>query len=536
MLPAVSGCGTYIALVKAAELQIHMLLPSKLFRDFNLSQCFIDHRSNLNHPPHRPPITVHSLEWEDPVEDKCGKIAVHASDASFHLILVFDFTEDSPVVIEMESEGISHLQWIPGASVEGSYSNCSQLAVFSELATELRVYSLDCTVVEFTLPKPISNSLILRPGDHRTWSVVAAPYYEKNLAMRLNLADLSRQYPSLLHFLNNGSTSDVLASLQLDFSPNESASFTWSPSGKWLLYFDDSISGYKLKVYNSLGIHSQHISSMATHLARPTLEYSSGTDELATEWISTWGSIEGVEYVAVAPQLALRLVHLKAYAVNEVSATRRLSTDLSLGTNWVLQTDSEGSGSYKRHKGALLLGGKWKTFQMVRQKLLLATDNFVAILLVKIANPLHFEVECTASASLMFLQAYLLSDMETAVVFSDNLALLTPQGARVLATSRYRFKRAHFLLETDSTTITLIEETTSGPVWRQIIHRDTTDSNDDSNLEIMKQFDYKEDNSKVVKLMKDVQRREWGIEKREPEDITDTFHLTSKRRRSAGAL
>lgn len=536
MIPAISGCGSYIALVTAAELQIHALLPSKLFRTYNLSQCFTNHRLQCNYRPHKLPVTVHSLEWEISTEEKCGKVAVYAADSSLNVIFVFDFSEDLPVVIEVDKDGISHLQWIPGASSDGGYSNCSQLAAFSNFATELRVYSLDCTMVLFTLPKPVSHQLIIRPGASKLWSVVASPYHGKNLTERSNLVDPSRQYPLLLHFYNNGSTSEILAPLHLDFSPNEKSTFTWSPSGKWLLYFGNYVGGYTLKIFNSLGIHSQLILSTSEHMAQPTLEYSSGTDDLVTDWLSAWGSIEDIEYVAVIPQPAHRLVYLKAYAINEVAATRKLPIDLSLGTNWAFRADSDRSDSYRQHNGAFLISGKWKTFQVIGQKLFLATDNFVAVLLVKIATPLYFEVEYTLSASLTFLQAYLLSETEIAIVFSDHLALLTPKYTRVLATSRYRFKKAHFRLETDTTTITLVEDTPSGPVWRQIVHHLTADSNDDSNLEIMKRFSYKEENSKVVKLMKDVQHNEWGLAKHKPEEITDTFHLNSKRRRSAGAL
>lgn len=535
MIPAVSGCGSYIALVAAAELQIHVLLPSKLFRTYNLSQCFTNHRLQCDYRPHKLPITVHSLEWEIPTEEKCGKVAVYASDMSLHVIFVFDFTEDIPVVIEVEKEGISHLQWIPGASKDGGYSNCSQFAVFSNFATELRVYSLDCTMVEFTLAKPVSQRLLARPDASNIWSVVASPYYGKAMMERSYLTDPNGQNPVLLHFYNNGSTSEILARLQLDFSPSVASSFTWSPSGKWLLYFGDSGSGYTLKIFNSLGIHSQPISSISEHVAQPTLQYTRIT-EFVTDWLSTWGSLDGIEYMAVIQQPARRLVHLKAYAINEVSAARKLSMDLSRGPNWVINADSGRSGTYRQHNGALLISGKWKTFQLIGQKLLLATNDFVAILLVKIATPLQFEVDYTLSASLTFLKAYLVSETELAIVFSNNLALLTSKGARILATSRYRFKSAHLRQETETTTITLVEETPSGPVWRQIVHSSNADSIDDSNLEIMERFGYKEDNSKVVKLMKDVQHNEWGLGKHKPEDITDTFHLNSKRRRSAGAL
>lgn len=539
MVPAVSGCGTYIALETGTDLQVHTLLPPSLYHSYSLDRCFSVHRQNCNYSPQKSPVTLHRLEWETPTEDKCGKLAAFASDGTLSLVLIFDVSEKWPLVIEVDHDGVSALQWISGTAKEGTYTNCSQLAVFMNFGTQLRVYSLDCTLMLFTVPKPVFDSIILRPGDSNIWSVVAEPYYEKNLAARSILTDPTRRLPTLLHFHNSGSTSNLLASLTLDFMPSASSKFTWSPSGKWLLYFDDldSLFGYSLKIFNLLGIHSRPIKSVKEHQAQATLEYSEMSDAFVTGWMSTWGCIEDIEYVATVAEKAYTFIHVKAYAVSEGSATRKVAIDVTEGVNWTLITDSSRSVSYQIHNGPLKPAGTWRTFMCLGQKLLLATDNLVAVILVKVATPLLFEIEYTVSTSLSFLQAHELSESKIALVFSDHLAVLTSHGTKVLATSRYRFKKAHFSTSNHGTSITLVEETPSGPVWRQIVHNASVDAADDSNLAIMNRFDYQEESSKVVKLMRDVQHSEWGLQgKRQPEDVTDTFHLNSKRRRRVGTL
>lgn len=536
MIPAVSQCGTYIAMVVDTELQIHTLLPGSLYRAFALRKCFLQHYDNCGYitPRDFPIITIHSVQWEIPTERSCGKVAVYASDGRLSLIFVFDFTEEWPAVIEVETAGISTFQWIPGASEEGSYSNCSQIAVFSNLATELRVYSLDCTRVEFIVPKPQFGSIITRPGKSRIWSVIASPYYDKNLPARSILADSAKEYPDILHFYNNGSTSTLFARLALTFMPSSESSFTWSPSGTWLLYFDDADAayGYSLKIFNLLALHSKPVSSVQNHTAQATLEYVENAPR-HLEWLSAWGTVGNIEYVATLSRKIGSIVHVKAYAISQAATTKMRTIDISKSTRWESQSDSSRTVTYQERAGSFTHEGTWKYFQCLGSKLVAASDRLVAVISVKEATPIHLEAQYTVSTSLEFVLAHLLSESELALVFSDHVAVLTLSGVSVLATSRYRFNSAHFRTDDDLTRITLVEETPSGPVWRQVLHN-ARNEQDYSNLDIMRRFDYEEENSKVVKLMRDVQHSEWG-QKNRPFDVTDTFQVTSKRRRSLGS-
>lgn len=539
MIPAVSGCGTYIASVANAEIQVHKLLPSSLYRRYDLNRFVSLHCLSCNYPQPKARAQVHIVEWEIPAGGTCGKLAAYVSAGSLQLVLIFDFVEKLPAVIEVDRDGVAALQWIKGAAENGAYSNSTQIGIFMSLGTELRVYSLDCTLVQFTVPKPAFDSILARPGTSSIWTVVASPYHDKNSSLRSILVDSARTWPSILQFYSDGSTSKLLANLSLDFTPSTSSEFVWSPSGKWLLYFDDSesLSGYTLKIFNVFAIHSRNIDSPTNHLAQATLEYTGGSTEMVTNWLSTWGSINDTEFVVVVAEQATPFLELKAYAISDASSTEKIGLDITKGFNWIFTHESNGSGSYQEHTGNVRPVGKWKKFTTLGDKLLLATDNVVAVLLVKVALPLFFVAEYTVSSSLPLLDAYLLSDSEIALVFTDHVAVLSNVGFKVLATSRYRFKKVHFSTSNESTTITLVEESPSGPIWRQIIHNALSDTNEDSNLAIMKQFDYNEENSKVVKLMKDVQHTEWGQQgKRAKEDITDTFHLNSKRRRNTGIL
>jgi len=87
--------------------------------------------------------------------------------------------------------------------------------------------------------------------------------------------------------------------------------------------------------------------------------------------------------------------------------------------------------------------------------------------------------------------------------------------------------------------------------WQIILYASNTEdvaqiNDDDSNFSLMKKFQYHEDNTKVVGLMKDVQHSEWGQGLRikrnrfnynrpslteNTDDVTDTFNLQKRPKR-----
>lgn len=540
MIPAVSGCGTYIASVANAELHIHALLPSRLYKKYNINTCVSHHCRNCNYPKTNFKIKeqpeVKLVEWEIPVDLECGKLAAYVVYGNLQLVFVFDFSEDLPAVIEVDSDGISSLQWIKGAGGNGAYENSTQFAVFLTLGTHVKVYSLDCTMVQFGIPKPVYNEILPRPDTSGIWTVIASAYHEKNSSLRSSLTDSARLSSSILHFYSDGSTSKLLANLSLGFVPSDTSRFAWSPSGKWLMYFDNSecLEGYTLKIYNIFGVHNKPTESLTNHVAQATLQYNGGSRDYVANWVSAWGLVGNTEFVAVVSGNASVLLKLKAYAVYEASSTKLLSVDITKGQNWIYKSGRSATELYQENNIPLKPKGNWGKFECLGDKLLLASDDTVALLRVQIALPLHFEAELTITNTLPLLKAHILPSQDILLVFANHVAVLTQFGVRVLATSRYKFEKVQFNSHDEEVTVTLVEESPSGPIWRQVQYNGAPEPKDDSNVEILKQLDLLEENSKVVKLMRDAQSTEWG--KRAKEDITDTFQFNSKRRRSLGLL
>lgn len=532
---AVSGCASYIALVAGAELQIHQLLPPALFRTYNLVHCFAAHRlsrPNTQTPPPTDAATpeVALIEWETSTGARCTKVAVYARSSDLHAVLVFVLDQESPIVIEQDPLGVEALQWVPGRSDRtagaGAYSGCTQLCVFAALGLEMRLYSLDCTHVLLTVPKPLHNHIFVRPGASDVWSAVATPYYDKNLAQRSILADAANQAPVLYHFYNDGSVSKVLAALPVDATP--ATDFRWSASGKWLLCFQSVLGKFNLRVFNLLAVHTRPVGMVTRHKAQETASYNDTTN--STDWVCVWLAIDACDYAVALTSDSAQTLTMRAYDISHMTVSRTLSLLLAMETAWILSR-SGSSIVYKRVVGSPSLSlHKWRVAFSAGNHILVVTDHLAVLVAAKKDCPLSLDVVLVVSALLKFLTAKLLSDGRLLVVFSDHAAVQTQSGLEVLATSRYQFTEAHITERFEQelrapayATITMVEKTASGPVWRQIDHQlDQEETADDSNLEIMRKFHYMEESSKVVNLMHDVQHNEWGL-KRALQEPTDTF-------------
>lgn len=534
MKQAVSHCASYIALVKDTDLQIHQLLPGSLIRSYNLNLCFRLHKQDNQRPKSNTPVQVGLIQWEIATNDRCTKLAVYAFDLNLHGVLVFDLTEDLPVFIEQDPIGVLALEWIPGVDSEGAYTNCTQICVFSSYGLDARVYSLDCTHVLFTIPKPLYNSIIIRPGDSHIWSVIAAPYYEKNLALRSIMADTGRDYPVIFHLHNQGSISKVLAVLPLNFFPSLSSTFDWSENGKWLKYFDTSLLQYSLKVFNIFALHTIPVGSVTHHTVQATATYDYEKTEAKTNWCSSWISSDNTDYVIAMASDGGLAIPYRTYDISHMTVSQKMLLDLKNVRNvWHYVQDSDRSIAYQRTSGPLISAPpQWHIAFSTGHHFLLASENLIVLVAAKRDLPLTLDVEAIITAPLRFLKTKLLSKDRLLFVFSDHAAIFTSSGIEILATSRYQFSNAYIVESDNGCLTTLVEETPSGVVWRQVRHEFDREENgvmDDSNMEIMRKFQYTEENSKVVNLMKDVQHNEWGQQaKRTLQDPTDTFQ-TKKR-------
>lgn len=546
---AVSGCASYIALVSGAELQIHRLLPASLLRTYNLHHCFALHRQNRPNTQTPSPLSLDSappevalVEWEISRGAPCTKIAVYAHTPDLHAVLVFVLDQESPIVIEQDPLGVEALQWVPSRSGDaggaGAYTGCTQICVFAALGLEMRLYSLDCTHVLLTIPKPLHSRILMRPGASNVWSVVAVPYYEKKLAQRSILADSANLAPVLFHFYNDGSVSKALAALPLTTAL--ATAFGWSQSGKWLLCFESVLGKFNLRVFNLLAIHSASVGNVTRHKAQETAAYTyTGAPANSSDWICSWVTINSADYVVALTSDSVQTLTMRAYDISHMTVSRALSLLLASEASWILSRSSSRI-AYKRVVGSPSLSlSKWHVAFSKGNHILVATDHLVVLLEAKIDCPLSFDVALVVSALLRFLTAELLSNGRLLLVFSDHAAVQTSSGLEILATSRYQFTEAHvvekksheeeFQSHPRSATVTMVEQTASGPVWRQIHHHMEQEGvADDSNLEIMGKFHYTEESSKVVNLMHDVQHNEWGQGKRALQEPTDTFQAKRK--------
>lgn len=299
-ISVLSRCGEYIASsLSNGTIEVHRLSNSLLFRRYNLRRVVKNHysRNVIDNKENMTILHVRQVEWEEIVEDgESTKFAVVLNN----FVMVFDITIDNsePLVVQQPAnEGIEKIQWIPPSEedhVSGGYVNSKQFVVFTNLYLQMKLYSVDCTHILLTILKPVLKSIIVRPRKrNNVWSVIADT--------------LEYSTPAIMyHFYNEGSTSVLLQSLRLPKVYLSAPRVEWSDSGKWLLMFNDkdSIYGFDLKVYDSLGVSGKLLIDL-NYVKDSILDKFN--DENATKLVlqaqnytSKWISVQDNEYLLVA--------------------------------------------------------------------------------------------------------------------------------------------------------------------------------------------------------------------------------------------
>lgn len=529
---SLSHCGHYVALVEDTNISIHRILPSFLLRRYNAAKDIRRHLKGSGSSDRT--IKIGGLFWETTTGlNTSTKIAVSISSKDFHATIVYDMTSQStdPVIIELDS-AIAHISWIEGAPEEGSaYKNCTQLVVFDLFGLLARVYSLDCTRVLFTVPKPIVQKSLTRPGHPGFWSLLLTSYFDKNLTSRSIMIDLqSDSHPYLLHFTNNGSRSALFASLQLDHQSSPSAQIAWDPKGSWICFFDsgESLFGYTVRVYNSLGVYQKSENS-DKRLAQPTL-HSSYTKGIG--WTFAWLNIHDLLFIAAIPLKSYKKLEFRIHGVSHLSLCYPSVVHLEKSDSiWVLE-GFDGDVSYRRTDVCPESSFEWKLAKDSGKYLVLATNSVVVILRRSSEGPLvKFEPEAYIS-SLHCHDIQFFND-SIILLFRELVAIYTEENLSILATSRYSLLDMRITNKLGAPVMTLVERTPQGEVWRQV--EQEAGSSEDSSLLLLNNLSYREDNSKVVNLVKEAQKNDWGKNaKRRLTEDTDTFKLNFKRRRPPG--
>lgn len=519
-----SDCGHYVSHAEEAVITIHRILPAFQLRRYN---CDRDVQKHLGLPFSSDRIVkIESLSWESvSAHNKSTKIAVSVSSKEFNAVLIYDITATrDPVIIELQS-ALANISWILGAPEEGSaYKNCTQLVLFDEYGLLASVYSLDCTRVLFDVPKPMILRVLNRPEHPGFWSLLLTFYYDKNLTSRSILTDLqSDSHPCLLHFRNNGSISAPLASLELDHLPSPSAQITWDPTGNWLCFFDsgESLFGYTLRIYNSLGVYKRPLSLLESHLALPAI-YS--TYNKGISWTFSWLKIEDLLFLAAIPSRSGKKLDFRIHGVSYLAHCYQAAVHLSKSDAIWVYEDFNGEVSYRRTDALPEAEFEWKTIKDHGSYLVLATGNVVAILRRNSQGPLvKFEPEAYISS----LQVRDIQFYKNSIIFlfQDHVAIYEDESLSIVATSGYSLISMKVTENLGARVITIVEQTPQGPTWRQVGQSGTDDS-----ILILNNLSYSEESSKVMKLMKEVQN---NTRPRFTDD-TDTFKLSFKRRRPPG--
>lgn len=520
----VSDCGHYVSHAEEAHFTIHRVLPAFQLRRYN---CDIDVQKHLNLPfSNDRTVKVECLRWESvSAHNKSTKIAVSVSSKEFNAVLIYDITATrDPVIIELQS-AIANVSWILGAPEEGSaYKNCTQLVLFDEFGLLASVYSLDCTRVLFDVPKPMILRVLNRPKHPGFWSLLLSFYYDKNLASRSILTDLqSDSHPCLLHFRNTGSISAPLTSLELDHLPSPSAQIAWDPTGNWLCFFDseESLFGYTLRVYNSLGVYKRPSSLLESHLALPAI-YS--THNKGISWTFSWLKNEDLLFLAAIPSKSGKKLEFRIHGVSYLAHCYKSVVNLSKSDAIWVYEDFNGEVSYRRTEALPEAEFEWKTIRDYGRYLVLATGKVLAILKRDSQGPLvKFEPEAyISSLQLRDVQFYKNSII---LLFQDHVAIYDDGSLSIVATSGYSLISLRVTENLGARVITIVEQTPQGPTLRQVGQGDVGDS-----ILLLNDLSYKEESSKVVKLVKEVRN---NTRPRFTDD-TDTFKLRFKRRRPPG--
>lgn len=596
-----SQCGNFIAVVvpKSSILDIYRVSSkvNRLHRTYDLGQLVRKHISKYIEDfagVIGMLLDISIIRWESLLiglsSSKFGIVLEKLS-----MLLIFDIRENSdPIVIhQTNNEGIDDFQWIPPTEKDienkedepGAYTNSKQLLIFTKHKLQVKLFSLDCTHMLWKIDKPISNEILVRPGLKNTiWSLVV------NSVLPIT----SDAAPVIYHFYNEGSVSNLL--YKFKFSANSLHTMVnWSDSGKWLCNLNtiDSLFGFDLQIYNSLGVYRNpfnQVSELPVGDAIINLNYlnkgiidhpqensliSFGSLDYLSQWIQI--APNNAEYLLIAStkhtddscKVELILVSIKSFGI----INRSLIPDTPIYNVWKQFRDpSTRTIRYRRTLNTALIlksNCRLKTFLVVNTK----TANWAClqvedvILLYKIFVEDGSSVDRNASYNLeaaINVTSKVLSlklfktegeDVKFLITTEDHIATyeFSKQSLEVLLPTSIPTKIRDVFIFSNSkaTELMVIYDRIEHINWQIILYasiiKDVPQINDDdSNFSLMKKFQYHEDNTKVVGLMKDVQHSEWGQGLRikrnrfnynrpslteNTDDVTDTFNLQKRPKR-----
>lgn len=601
-ISAPSKCGNFVAVIvpNSSILDIYSVssTANRLYRTYDLGQLIRQHiRKNIEEPIGITgnTLNISIIRWES-VLPGLNSTKVGLIFEKLSMLLIFDIREKTdPIVIhQTNNEGIEDFQWIPPTDNDtddkneepGAYTNCKQFVVFTKQRLQVKLFSLDCTHMLWKIDRPISDEILVRPGLNNTiWSLV----------VNSGLPIASDAAPVLYHFHNEGSISSLL--YKFKFSTNTShALVKWSDSGKWIcnLNYVDCLFGFDLQIYNALGVYRNPFNLISDvpvgdpiisldYLNKGVIDHQQGNSLISygsIEYLSQWIQIaaNGAEYLLVAStvhsedscRIELILVSIKSFGI----INRSLVPDAPVYNLWKQFRDpSTRTILYRKTLNKTLLlnsSCKLKSFLVECTKAVnwacLQVEDIILLYKIFVEDSTStnknviYELETAIHVTSKVLSLKLFKtgneEVRFLIITEDHIASydFSKHSLEVLYpnTIPTKIRDVSVLQKNQTTELLIIYDRIEHINWQIITYANKTDeigqiaNEDDSNFSIMKRFQYQEDNSKVMGLMKDVQHSEWGQGQRikrnrfnynrpslteNTDDVTDTFNLQKRAKR-----
>lgn len=594
-----SKCGNFVAKMEIHSPVIDVYKISsrsnRLHRTYDLGQLVKKHISNIGIGSFSnigKVLNVSLVRWENIVEGATStKFGVLLDRLT--MVLIFDIRQEAePIVIHLQStEGILEFRWVPPVpqqdGEDGAYTNSKQILVYTRHRLQVKLYSLDCTQVLWTLDRPVLHDIILRPGvDNSIWSLIV----ESPLPRSVEAA------PVIYHFHNEGSISTLLYRFKLAANAGNALT-SWSNSGKWLcnLNFIDNLFGFELQIYNALGVFRNQFNQVSeVPVGDPIIGISYFTDgivdELSDSSLVSYGSLEyrsgwihnrpsNAEYLLVASikeveescKVELLLISIQSFGI----INKSIIPDAPIFNVWKQFRDPVTRAAKYRNtlnKTLLMKHGckfenliihgtnnhNWACLQFEEIVLLYqisiddSNENSKSLISYQFRSAIHI----TSKVIDIRFFGEDAHDVQCFIVSVDHIVVydFVRQSLETIyqSTLSREIKSVGFFPQEDEINIVTVNDHTERINWQVITHTNKsknlqthTDPEDDSNFSIMKKFRYLEDNPKVVGLMRDVQHKEWGqglrikrnrfndprlslIGAHSLDDITDTFSLQKR--------
>lgn len=596
-----SQCGNFFAVIvpKSSILDIYSVSSTgnRLHRTYDLGQLVLKHINKYIEDftgVIGTLLDISIIRWESVLTGmSSSKFGIVLEKLS--MLLIFDIREYSdPIVIhQTNNEGIEDFQWIPPTEKDtedkddepGAYTNCKQLLIFTKHNLQVKLFSLDCTQMLWKIDKPISNEILIRPGLKNTiWSLV----------VNSELPITSDAAPVICHFYNEGSISNLL--YKFKFSTNTSHTMVnWSDSGKWLCNLNsvDSLFGFDLQIYNSLGVYRKPFNQVSdfpigdpiinlNNLNKGIVDHPQDNSLISygsLEYLSQWIQIapNNAEYLLIAStkhtddscKVELILVSIKSFGI----INRSLIPDAPVYNVWKQFRDpSTRTIRYRKTLNTALIlksSCRLKTFLVENTKIAnwacLQVEDIILLYKIFVEDgssvdrnaTYNLEAAVHVTSKILSLRLFKTEneDVKFLITTEDHIATydFSKQSLEVLYTSSTptRIREVFVFQKNKATELMVINDSIEHINWQIILYANKTEdvaqtNDDDSNFSLMKKFQYHEDNSKVVGLMKDVQHSEWGQGLRikrnrfnynrpslteNTDDVTDTFNLQKRPKR-----